>query len=96
MAMSVRVHCVVKGNRYSPHEAIQAIGGVNADQSRWRLSQQEAIVGIESGKYAFYVERPTGHRVNVMVGLSRYGHKYLKTEADGESPDNLLSLPECP
>jgi hypothetical protein len=31
----------------------------------------------------------------VIVGTSRYGHKYLKTEADGEQPDNLLSLPEC-
>ncbi len=30
------------------------------------------------------------------VETSRYGNKYLKTEADGEQPDNLLSLPECP
>jgi hypothetical protein len=32
----------------------------------------------------------------VIVAVSRLGHKYLKTEADGEQPDNLLSLPECP
>jgi hypothetical protein len=32
----------------------------------------------------------------VIVKMSRFGHKYLATEADGEQPDNLLSLPECP
>jgi hypothetical protein len=32
----------------------------------------------------------------VKVEVSRYGHKYLKTEADGEGENNLLSLPECP
>jgi hypothetical protein len=28
--------------------------------------------------------------------FSRFGNKYLKTEADGEQENNLLSLPECP
>jgi len=31
----------------------------------------------------------------VIVSLSRYTHKYPKTENDGEQPDNLLSLSEC-
>lgn len=96
MATPVRVQCIVKGNRYSAHEAIQAIGGVNGNGSRWKMSQPEAILSIERGEYAFYVERPFGHRVNVIVAVSRYGNKYLKTEADGDTPDNLLSLPDCP
>ena len=29
--ITARVQCIVKGNRYSPHEAIQFIGGVNPD-----------------------------------------------------------------
>jgi hypothetical protein len=29
------------------------------------------------------------------VVASRLGVKYLKTVRDGESPDNLLSLPDC-
>ena len=33
--------------------------------------------------------------VDVVVAVSRFGHSYLKTQADGEVPDNLLSLPEC-
>jgi hypothetical protein len=27
---------------------------------------------------------------------SRFSNKYLKTEADSEQPNNLLSLAECP
>ena len=35
--------------------------------------------------------RPRG----VLVVAIRSGHKYLKTAADGELPDNLLALHEC-
>ena len=89
------VLCVNKSDRPNPHERINNIGGRNHDGLGWKLSQPEAIEGIEAGKWAFYVNRD-GHPVNVVVAVSRYGHKYLKTEADGEHPNNLLSLPECP
>lgn len=89
------VRCVNKSDRYNPHERILFIGGINPNGTRWKLSQEEAINGIESGKWSFYVSRG-GYTVDVIVAVSRYGNKYLKTEADGESPDNLLSLPECP
>jgi Protein of unknown function (DUF3892) len=36
-----------------------------------------------------------GRTVAVIVAFHS-GRKYLKTEADGYSPDNLLALPECP
>lgn len=94
--MAHRVLCINKTDRYDPHERIRNIGGVNADGGRWRISQTEAIEGIESGKWSFYVERPAGDRVNVVVAVSAAGNKYIKTEADGDQPNNLLSLPECP
>lgn len=95
MATRVRIQCINKSDRYNPHERIINIGGVNPDGSRWKLSQQEAIKYIEEGKFSFYV-MVNNNPVNVIVAKSPYGNKYLKTEADGEHPNNLLSLPECP
>lgn len=95
MAGRHEVLCVNKRDRYNPHEKITSIGGKNQDGTRWKVSQESAIAGIESGKWSFFVSRG-GHTVNVVVAISRYGNKYLKTETDGENPNNLLSLAECP
>ena len=94
--ITAQVRCINKTDRSSPHERIRAIGGVNPDGTRWKLNESDAIAGIEAGKYSFYVERPLGHRVRVIVARTVLGYKYLKTEADGEQPNNLLALPECP
>ncbi len=93
--MSVQVQCINKSDRYDAHERIKYIGGTNADGTRWKLSQQKAIEHIEAGKFSFHVS-VQGRTVRVIVATSRYGNKYIKTEADGEHPNNLLSLPECP
>lgn len=94
MASRHEVLCVRKSDRTNPHERITHIGGRNGDGAAWKITQEDAIAGIESGKWTFYVSRG-GHTVGVVVAVSRYQQKYLKTEADGELPDNLLSLPEC-
>ena len=96
MAQLVRISCINKTDRLDPHERIHSVGGVNADGTRWKLPQERAVTGIESDTWHFFVERPVGHRADVIVALSPYGNKYLKTVADGEQPDNLLALPECP
>jgi hypothetical protein len=94
--MRVRIECINKTDRNSAHERIAFFGGRNADGTRWRLGQADAVAGVKSGKYSFYVERPAGHPVDVVVARSQFGHEYLKTVADGEHPNNLLALPECP
>ena len=90
-----QIRCINKSDRFNPHERILNVGGVNSDGRRWKLTQPEAIAGIGSGKYAFFVE-VRGDRANVIVRTSRFGNEYLTTEADGDQPNNLLSLPECP
>jgi len=50
MAMAVRVSCINKTNRTSPHERIRNVGGVNPDRTRWKLSEGEAIQAIKERK----------------------------------------------
>ena len=90
-----QVLCINKSDRYNPHERITHIGGVNADGSRWKLEQKKAIEGIEAGSWRFWVSAG-GESVWVIIAISAAGNKYLKTQNDGEQPNNLLSLPECP
>ena len=86
--------CIKKSDRLNPHERITHIGGRNGDGSSWQLTQQDAIVGIDGNKWSFYVSKG-GDVANVLVSTSKNGNKYLKTQNDGDQPDNLLSLPEC-
>ena len=93
MATRLEITCINKSDRQNPHERILFIGGQNAG-ARWKFSQTDAIRYIENGQFEFFVNQG-GLTVNVIVA-HRLGHKYLKTITDGEQPDNLLSLPECP
>jgi hypothetical protein len=71
---------------------ITEVGGVRPDGSAWRLPLDAAIAVTEIG-HEFYVERPVGDRVAVEIAVSASGREYLKTEADGDAPNNLLALP---
>ena len=94
MRQSIRVECVVRTDRVSPHHRIRAIGGRSREGEPWRLSEEGAIAAIENERATFYVECPKGHRIDLVVGQG-LGKTYLKTERDGESPEALLVLPDC-
>jgi hypothetical protein len=94
MATRYRIRCINKNPRNDPYRRITHVGGIGTTQ--WKLSVDDVIKRIEGGLEAFYVERPEGNQVNVIVARSRSGNKYIKTESDGDEPNNLLALPECP
>ena len=95
MRLGIRVDCVTRTDRVSPHYRIRAIGGVGSDGMRWRLSEEAVIAAITDDRATFYVEWPAGHRLEIVTGQG-LGKRYLKTESDGEMPDGLLALPDCP
>jgi hypothetical protein len=95
MSTRHKVSCINKrGNHYDAHERISHIGGINGDNTRWRLTEDDAIKSIEDKKYEFYV-LVNGVSADVIVAKHN-GRKYLKTASDGYSPNNLLNLNECP
>ena len=96
MARHLRIRCVDKGDRTPVHECIRAIGGINIDGSRWTLTQDKAILQIEDGTSAFYLERPRDHRFDMIVATDGHGNKYLRTVADTDQPEQHLQLPVCP
>jgi hypothetical protein len=82
---------VQKAYSYDPHQRIDSVGGINSDQTRWKLSQDATIAAIESGRSEFFV---TAHHHSIRVVVVTYaGKKYLKTEHDEKGPDTLLALP---
>ena len=89
----LQITCINKSDRMNPHERITRVGGGTL-LTQWRKSQEQAIWDIEAGRNRFYVS-VGGASVWVIVATSGYGNKYLKTENDGEQPNNLLSLRPC-
>lgn len=94
MARRYQIYCVNRSDRLNHHQRLVAIGGVNPDGSRWKLTETAAIEAIEAGHWRFFIAR-AGQEFDVVVARSRYDSRYLKTTLDGLQPDSLLSLPEC-
>lgn len=84
-----QVTCITKREHNNPHERIVGIGGAG-----WWRAEDDAIRDVERDSKSYYVS-VGGKRVWVIVATHN-GRKYLKTEADGYAPNNLLSLPDCP
>ena len=62
--------------------------------ARWKDSEDVAIANVKRDQTSYYVS--VGGRSVWVVVASHNGREYLKTQPDGYSPDNLLSLDECP
>ena len=92
MPTNIMISCVKIAHRNPRPETIAKIGGWNPDASRWQLNLDDAIAGIEQGKWSFYT-LVNGQRVSVVIGQEADGTKILKGETDGDRPTALLALP---
>lgn len=92
--MSKQVMCINKrGNHYDAHERINAVGGVT-NGYRWKDTEAVAIANVKRDP-TFYYTHVNGKSAWLVIATHK-GREYLKTQNDAYSPDNLLSLPECP
>lgn len=95
MANGHEVTCIVPDGA-DPDQRIDKIGGRSGGVGggAWSLLIDEAIAGIESNRWSFWTQGG-GRVAQVIVAQRPSGRKYLKTEADGIEPNNLLALPRC-
>jgi len=90
----VKVTCITKPSTQSPHEHITHLGN---PATGWRWTREQVIASIEARSNTFYVIDPqTGKRSEVGIVRPTGKAPYLRTYADGEWNNNLLSLDQCP
>lgn len=84
--MATQITCIVRDGA-DPDHRIDSVGG-----SGWTKSEDTVIREIEAGS-EYFVE-VNFQRVTVVVE-EREGRKYLRTNPDQTTENNLLSLPNC-
>ena len=83
-----RITCITKPNPNSKYEGITHVGGEG-----WYWARERVIQSIENKTNTFHT-LVNGNRSEVGVVNGQNG-KYLRTYADSDWDDNLLSLPQC-
>lgn len=67
----------------------------NSGQSWSPRKKADAINDIESKAHTYYTQDRNGNRSDVHVAKKADGSKYLRTDPNGKSEDNLDNLPDC-
>lgn len=62
------------------HKDIPSVDKANVDEVDWKLSLQQVIAGIESGRLSLYIYTGGSNKEKVIVSESTNGKKILKTE----------------
>jgi Protein of unknown function (DUF3892) len=90
----VKVTCITKPNPQSLHEHITHLGN---PMNGWKWTREQVIASIEAKSNTFYVVDPkSGKRSEIGIVRPTGRLPYLRTHADGEWNNNLLSLNQCP
>ncbi len=84
----VKVTCITKPDRDSPHEHITHLGNPAAN---WKWTREQVIASIDGGTNTFFVTDPNnGKRSDVGVVRVAGRVPYLRTHADGDWNNNLV------
>lgn len=96
--MAIKITCIDKdnGNHDNPNVAITHLGWVkDGDGSSGKSTRLEMYNWIKNDKGEAYVKDGQGNKAKLNTAETISGTKYVKTEADTSTKNNLLSLPEC-
>lgn len=85
--MATQITCITPDGS-DPDRRIDRVGG-----SGWSKSEDAVIEEIDNEIESYFVD-VNGSQVDVVVA-KREGTKYLRTDPDQTTENNLLSLPEC-
>ncbi|GGT16559.1 DUF3892 domain-containing protein [Nonomuraea spiralis] len=79
--------------RIGPARTIQRIKVVSPSGKDSELSIDEAIQMTESGRFTFFTRVPGFPEAGVIVDTTARGRRYLRTDADQTTGNNLAVLP---
>jgi hypothetical protein len=90
----VQVTCITKPHPQSPHEHITHLGN---PAGGWIWPREKVIQSIDEKTNSFFVIDPrSGKRADIGIVRPPGKASFLRTHADGDWNDNLLSLNQCP
>ena len=89
-----QVTCITKPHPQSPYEHITHLGN---PANNWMWTRQAVIESIDAKTNTFFTIDPiSGKRANIGVYREAGKAPFVKTYADGDLNNNLLSLNQCP
>lgn len=91
--MAIEILFSNKTGRFDAHDRIYCVGGIESG-IRWKKSESQVISEIENGRFSYYIKK--GPNPVLVIVAAKNGKKYLKAITDGEQPDSLVGMPECP
>jgi Protein of unknown function (DUF3892) len=94
MFILLEVQWVDQFNQPEARQRIRHIGG-DSMEFQWQHTEAQAIEFIERGEFAYFVKHGAGS-LNLAVGHTADGGKYLTISADGGQLQTLLDLPGNP
>lgn len=89
----VRITCITLSDTNRQHEHITHVGSTQFTPPGTKWSVAQVVSAIESKQHTFYVTDGNSKRADVGVVTPASGPKFLRTYADGQWNNNLLSLP---